>query len=159
MSKHTSLFIITAQLKMLYLLNSRQDDPRLVGTLKCILLAIRTSPGNSYWRDISFKLEIVGFLLVYQSELYYFPNRKWYTIAIVNRLYSGPLGKVSYVVSIIHTLAPKLIYLSNGKGPCSLYGLTLISAWISDHIHYEIWDQLLIHPLTSTGQPFKFRNG
>ena len=159
MSKHTSLFIITAQLKMLYLLNSLQDDPRQVGTLNCILLAIRTSPVNSYWRDIGFKFETVGFLLGYHSELYYFPKRKWYIIAIADSLYSEPLGKVSYVMSIIHTLAPKLVYLSDGKGPFYLHGLTLISAWISNHIHYESWDQLIIHSLTSTGQPLTFRNG
>ena len=30
-------------------------------------------------------------------------------------------------------------------GPFYYYGLTLIPAWISNYIHYKMWDELLIH--------------
>ena len=43
-------------------------------------------------------------------------------------------------------------------GPFNYNGLTLIPAWISYHIHYEMWMKLIIHSQTSTGQPLEFGN-
>ena len=38
------------------------------------------------------------------------------------------------------------------SGPFYSHGLTLISAWISIHIDYKVWDEITMHP-------FKFGNG
>ena len=48
--------------------------------------------------------------------------------------------------------------LSTHRGPFYWHGLTLIPAWISNYIHYELRDNILIHSQTSTVQPLKFRN-
>ena len=32
--------------------------------------------------------------------------------------------------------------LTTGQGPFNKHGLTFIQAWISNSIHYEIWDEI-----------------
>ena len=32
--------------------------------------------------------------------------------------------------------------LTTGRGPFNKHGLTFIQAWISNSIHYEIWDEI-----------------
>ena len=44
-------------------------------------------------------------------------------------------------------------------GPFYLHGLTLISAWMSNYIHYKLWDEITYPILYLTVQPLKFRNG
>ena len=42
--------------------------------------------------------------------------------------------------------------------PFNSNGLTLITAWIINYIHYKVWMELLIHSQTSTVQLLKFGN-
>ena len=44
-------------------------------------------------------------------------------------------------------------------GPLYQHGLTLIPAWISNHMHSKVWDELSINSQTSTVAPLKFGNG
>ena len=37
----------------------------------------------------------------------------------------------------------------NSRGPFNLHGLTLIPAWICNHIHYKVWDEI-IYPLLNS---------
>ena len=50
-------------------------------------------------------------------------------------------------VSIDHS-----VLVVNSSGPFTNHGLTFIPAWISDYIHYKVWNEITVHPL-------KFRNG
>ena len=58
----------------------------------------------------------------------------------------------------------KAILLTKVYTPLHQHGLTLIPAWISNYIHYEMQDEmcgmiLLVHSLTSWAQPLNFGNG
>ena len=46
------------------------------------------------------------------------------------------------------------------SGPFYLLGLTLIPAWISNHMHYKVWDEITYPFLNFNGATMlKFRNG
>ena len=44
------------------------------------------------------------------------------------------------------------------NGPFNWHGLTLISAWISNYIHYEVWYEITYPFLNFNVQPLKFGN-
>ena len=45
------------------------------------------------------------------------------------------------------------------KGLIYKHLLTLIPAWISNYIQYEVWDEISYHSQTSNVHPLKFGNG
>ena len=45
------------------------------------------------------------------------------------------------------------------RGPFYQRELTLIPAWMSNHIHYKMWNELSINSKTPTVTQLKFRNG
>ena len=54
-----------------------------------------------------------------------------------------------------------MLPLSNSwcMDPVYKHGLTLISAWINNCLHYKGWEKILIHSQNSTAAPLKFANG
>ena len=50
--------------------------------------------------------------------------------------------------------------MDSQQGPIFKYEWTLIPAWISNYIYYELWVvELFIYFQTSTVQPLEFENG
>ena len=43
--------------------------------------------------------------------------------------------------------------------PFYKHGLTLMSAWLSDHIPNKVWKELLVHSTISTAARLKIGNG
>ena len=75
---------------------------------------------------------------------------------------SGFIFLCKYVVhfdDILKHIASPDELVSVSSGPFYYYGLTLIPAWISNHMPIKCGMEILIHYLTSTVAPFKFRNG
>ena len=49
--------------------------------------------------------------------------------------------------------------VDDSRGPFNKHSLTLIAAWISNYINYEMWDELNYPLINFHGEPLKFRNG
>ena len=45
------------------------------------------------------------------------------------------------------------------SGPFNLHGLTLIPAWISNYIHYKVWDEITFPFLNLNGATVEFNTG
>ena len=70
-------------------------------------------------------------------------------------------GPLQYIpVGQANTLCSGMtIFSCNDLVPFFLHGLTLIPAWISNYIHYNMWDEITNPFETSTVQQLNFGNG
>ena len=61
---------------------------------------------------------------ILECKVIYIPQKKW------------------WISLFIHAIILVNIYELHSWAPFYLHGLTLISAWISNYIHYNIWDEI-----------------